>query len=291
MKSKAVKAFSLFVLTGILLTGCRNGSKDNADLIASAEEMVTMEEVVEEGMEPIPGTSLKDGVYEVTVDSSSSMFRILQCELTVENGKMSAVMMMSGSGYLKVFMGTGREAVEASEADHIPAVDNGNGTYTFTVPVKALDQGIDCAAFSRNKEKWYERILVFRANSLPLTAFSEDMITTVESLALEDGLYTAEVTLGGGSGKAKVESPAQIRVENYQAYANILWGSHNYDYMKVNGEKYLQINTEGNSAFEIPVNAFDWKLAVIADTVAMSVPHEIDYTLYFDSETLTKVSE
>ena len=58
--------------------------------------------------------------------------------------------------------------------------------------------------------------------------------------------------------------------------------------MKVDGEKYLQTNTEGNSTFEIPVAAFDRKLDIIADTVAMSEPHEVAYTLFFDSATLQK---
>ena len=59
--------------------------------------------------------------------------------------------------------------------------------------------------------------------------------------------------------------------------------------MKVDGEKYELISEPGsNSAFEIPVSAFDVKLDVIADTVAMSEPHEVEYTLYFDSATLQK---
>lgn len=56
--------------------------------------------------------------------------------------------------------------------------------------------------------------------------------------------------------------------------------------MLVDGEKYLPVNTDGNSTFEIPVAALDTALAVTADTVAMSTPHEIDYTLTFDSATL-----
>ena len=38
--------------------------------------------------------------------------------------------------------------------------------------------------------------------------------------------------------------------------------------------------------FEIPVASFDTALDVIADTVAMSKPHEIEYTLAFDSSTI-----
>ena len=68
--------------------------------------------------------------------------------------------------------------------------------------------------------------------------------------------------------------------------ATIVWSSPNYDYMLVDGEKYLPTNTEGNSTFEIPVSALDTALDVTADTVAMSTPHEIEYTLTFDSASL-----
>ena len=66
--------------------------------------------------------------------------------------------------------------------------------------------------------------------------------------------------------------------------ATIVWSSPNYDYMIVDGEKYLPTNTEGNSTFEIPVTALGTPLAVTADTVAMSKPHEIEYTLTFTLE-------
>ena len=92
----------------------------------------------------------------------------------------------------------------------------------------------------------------------------------------------------GGSGKASVASPAALRVENGVAYATIIWSSSNYDYMKVDDTQYNPTNTEGNSTFEIPVLGFDYAMPVSADTTAMSTPHEIDYTLFFDSTTLEK---
>ena len=58
---------------------------------------------------------------------------------------------------------------------------------------------------------------------------------------------------------------------------------NDYDYMLIDGEKYQPTNTEGNSTFEIPVTGFDWRMPVIADTIAMSQPHEIEYTLTFDA--------
>ena len=217
--------------------------------LASAQETGSQIDVVQAGMEPVHGSEVKDGIYSIKVDSSSSMFRIELCELTVKEGAMSAVMSMSGTGYAEVYLGTGAEAVKAPEEDYIPYTELADGTYTFEVPVEALDMGIDLSAFSKRKEKWYDRILVFRADSLPADAFTDGKITTVESLKLTDG---------------------------------------NYDYMKVDGVKYELKNKEGNSAFEIPVGGFDWKIAVIADTIAMSEPHEIEYTLTFDSSTLKK---
>ena len=94
------------------------------------------------------------------------------------------------------------------------------------------------------------------------------------------------MSLEGGSGKATVESPAKLTVKDNEITAVIKWSSPNYDYMVVDGEKYEMTNKEGNSTFEIPVAGFDAALPVKANTVAMSEPHEIDYTLKFDSESL-----
>ena len=58
--------------------------------------------------------------------------------------------------------------------------------------------------------------------------------------------------------------------------------------MIVGGDKYLPVNTEGDSVFEIPVVAFDQPMEVIGDTVAMSKPHEVEYTLTFHSDTIEK---
>ena len=133
---------------------------------------------------------------------------------------------------------------------------------------------------------WYDRTLVFRADSLPMDAFADGVIATAESLGLADGSYTVDVTLSGGSGRANMESPALLTVENGAATATIVWGSSSYDYMKVDGVQYDLVNPEGNSAFCIPVLGFDFPMPVQANTIAMSTPHEIEYTLYFDSTTI-----
>ncbi len=308
MKYCKIKLAALLSVVCLMAAGCGAGAVEASEAgtsagtteteieteaaqVASGDETSSQNEIITSDMVPVYGTELKDGVYSIDVDSSSSMFRVAGCQLTVKDGSMNAVMTMGGTGYLKLYMGTGKEAVSASEDDYIPYVETAEGVHTFEVPVKALDMGIDCSAFSKNKEKWYDRVLVFRSDSLPADAFVTAKFVTAESLGLEDGRYTAEVILEGGSGRAAVESPAKLRVEQGKVFATIVWGSANYDYMKVNDQKIEWTGTEGNSTFEIPVDGFDGKLPVIADTIAMSVPHEISYTLTFDSGSLKKVEE
>lgn len=111
---------------------------------------------------------------------------------------------------------------------------------------------------------------------------TETVLTQEETgWEFQDGTYQMEVELLGGSGRASVTSPAEVEIKDGKAVATLEWSSPNYDYMVVDGEKYLPVNTEGNSVFQIPVEAFDQDIAVIADTVAMSTPHEIEYTLNF----------
>lgn len=263
-------------------------STTSFDKVASKDEMATPENVVDENMVPVTADMLNDGKYDISVDSSSSMFNIVACELTVENGKMSAVMTMGGTGYTHVYVGTGEDAAKADESKFIPFVENADGQHTYEIPVEALNKGIDCAAFSKKKEQWYDRTLVFKADSLPMTAFNDSTVINAESLGLEDGEYTVEVTLGGGSGRAKIESPAKLVVENSVAKATIVWGSSNYDYMVVDGEKILPLENMEKSTFEIPVAYFGREIPVLGDTTAMSTPHEIEYTLLFDEKSVQK---
>ena len=118
--------------------------------------------------------------------------------------------------------------------------------------------------------------------------------STPEAFTLdkEDGEYSIQVDLEGGSGKAGVTSPTLITVQDGAVTAHIQWSSSNYDYMIVDGEKYLPVNEEGgNSEFEIPVLAMDEAMPVIADTTAMGTPHEINYTLTFYSDSIGSKSQ
>lgn len=276
-----------FCMTGMVGCGSQKPAEDvtTPSQVATKDEMVTPETVVEDGWMPVYGDKLLDGDYEISVNSSSSMFKIVNCVLHVADGKMTADMTMGGTGYLYVYMGTGEEAARADEKEYIPFQETEAG-HVFTVPVEGLNLPVDCAAFSKNKEKWYDRQLAFVAGSLPLEAYKEAPMTTVADIHLADGKYTVEVRLTGGSGKASVESPALLTVKDGQAVAKLIWSSKNYDYVRLGNDKYDPITIEPTAVFEIPVTGFDYEMPIAADTTAMSQPHEIEYTLYFDSRTL-----
>lgn len=297
---------------------------DLSDMVAGEEEKAPAKAVGKKNMVPVYGSDIIDGTYDIEVDSSSSMFRIVKAQLTVKEGEMSAVITLGGKGYLRLFMGTGEEALQASESEYAEYVEDAHGAYTYEVKVEALDKELECTGFSKRKEKWYDHQIVFEADSLESDALlitlpdydaeeekttqmsendtadgeteTEENMTQVseneeqERIDLADGEYSMAVTLSGGSGKATVISPAKITVAEGLATAQIEWSSSNYDYMIVNGQKYLPINTEGNSVFSIPVMYFDKEMQVTADTTAMSTPHEIAYTLVFEQESAKALS-
>ncbi|MBP3197797.1 MAG: hypothetical protein J6N21_12440, partial [Butyrivibrio sp.] len=97
---------------------------------------------------------------------------------------------------------------------------------------------------------------------------------------IADGSYSCDVSLEGGSGKATVNSPAEVVVSDGQITATLVWSSSNYDYMIVRDEKYYNEAGEGEkSRFTVKVPYFDEGFTVIGDTTAMSTPHEIEYVL------------
>lgn len=114
---------------------------------------------------PAPG-SCASGIYNVTVNSSSSMFRVIDCVLTSKNGKMTAVLTLSGTGYDYLCLGTKEEAAAADSSTWVPYVADANGKYTYEIPVEALDNGIAVAAFSHKNQIWYDRILTFQSSTL-----------------------------------------------------------------------------------------------------------------------------
>ncbi len=165
----------LVILICMVFTGC--GDKAQGVKEESPAPMVVDQEPAQseaEDLQPLYGSQIEDGTYNIEVTSSSSMFRIIEAKLTVTAGEMSAVLTLSGTGYEKLYLGTGEEALTDSDDKCIYYVENAEGKYTYTVPVAALDQELDCTAWSIRKQKWYDRTLVFRSSLIPDAAIKAE---------------------------------------------------------------------------------------------------------------------
>lgn len=251
-------------------------------------------------------TVLEDGVYTAEFDTDSNMFHVNEANdgkgtLTVKDGKMTIHVSLVSKSIVNLFSGTAEDAQKDGAELIQPTTDTvtysdglSDEVYGFDIPVPAINQEFDVALIGK-KNKWYDhKVKVTNPQKESDSEASEETTEdkkTVKDLKLEDGKYTVDVAMEGGSGKASVDSPTAIEIKDGKITATIVWSSPNYDYMLINDEKYEPVNEDGNSTFEIPVDAFDYKMPVTADTVAMSTPHEIDYTLQFDSTSIKEAEK
>lgn len=302
MKKRISIVAVLFMMTGALLAGC--GSKD--DTAASDVSTEASIDAVQDSSESLGSGAdtevetgrtadaegvidLEDGVYSADFETDSSMFHVNEaCDgkgtLTVKDGKASIHISLTSKNIVNLFCGLAEDAQKDGAELLEPVVDTvtySDGmteeVYGFDVPVPALDEEFDLALIG-TKGVWYDH-KVKVTNSEPMEA---------ETTELSDGTYTVELDFEGGSGKACISSPATINVADGKITATFEWSSPNYDYMIVDGEKYLPVNEDGNSVFELPVASLDEPMTVIGDTVAMSKPHEIEYTITFHPDTVTE---
>ena len=300
---KKISLFGMLFLSVVLISGCSssNNTKTTTETQTEAAASETKEKVEEaeesskETTDTVKSENLEDGVYTVDFNTDNSMFHVNEAyegkgTLTVENGEMTIHISLPSKNIINLYPGLSEDAQK--EGAELLNPTNDTVTYTdgtteevngFDVPVPYLDEEFDLALIG-TKGKWYDH-KVSVSNPEPAGTESSD---DEQSIDLSDGNYTIELTFEGGSGKASITSPTSIRVVDGEALASIEWSSPNYDYMLIDGEKYLPVNSSGNSVFEIPVKSFDKAMNVIGDTVAMSKPHEIEYTITFHSETLKK---
>ena len=289
---KYTRFVSLLAVSALLaasLAGCGSSASSVASSASSEAVSSVAESAVSEAASESAAASsalaLEDGIYTAEFDTDSSMFHVNEADngkgmLTVKDGQMTIHIRLASTHIVNLYVGMAADAPD-HEADWLqPTTDTvtySDGTseevYGFDVPVEALDADFQLAILG-TKGKWYDHTVSVRN-------VEAQAAEAVETPA--DGSYTCEVTLEGGSGRATVDSPAALTVADGKMTATIVWSSPNYDYMIVDGEKYLPTNTEGNSTFEIPVSALGVPLSVVADTVAMSTPHEIEYTLTFSA--------
>ena len=269
------------LLLAAALTGC--GAASSTASSAAGSEAASSAASSAAAASETAAAALPDGVYTAEFDTDSGMFHANEaCDgkgtLTVENGTMTFHVSLASKKIVNLYVGMAADA-EANKADWLlPTTDTvtySDGTseevYGYDIPVAAVDEDFQLALLG-TKGKWYDHTVSIR-NAEPKSE------AAAETPA--DGEYNVNVVLEGGSGRATVDSPAALTVADGKMTATIVWSSPNYDYMIVDGEKYLPTNTEGNSTFVIPVAALGTPLSVTADTVAMSTPHEIEYTLTF----------
>lgn len=328
MKKKNVGILGIWMLTGMLFTGCgsmadgKSQSKEKPVSVQESQETnASMEECAEDttpsktaDSQEEAGVMLEDGVYLADFDTDSSMFQVNEAldgkgTLTVKNGEMTIHISLKSKKILNLYEGLASDAKKEGAQLLEPTVDKvtyqdglTDEVYGFDVKVPALDQEFDLALIG-TKGNWYDhKVKVCNPQPLEENAKEESTkessaeegqsakeagITAAKLSELDNGMYEAEVILEGGSGRASITSPAVLTLKEGEAVLTVEWSSPNYDYMLVDGEKYLPTaNEEGNSVFTIPAAALDTPLEVIADTVAMSKPHEIEYTITIKGDTL-----
>lgn len=310
MKKKIFEVFAVCTLGVILIAGCGKTLEEPQGAIKTESQQETEKDIVSEEQNKSAESEeysqestseeseaenekdesvLEDGVYSASFETDSSMFHVNEAydnlgTLTVQDGQMTIHVTLAGKGILQLYLGLAEDAEKEGAEVLEPTLDQvtysdglTDEAYGFDIPVPYLDQEFDLALIGK-KEKWYDHKV--KVSVIEKKVESEgDLVYTG---SLEDGEYSAEVVLSGGSGKATVESPATLIVQDGKYYATIIWSSKYYDYMLVDGVKYENEAAEGeNSKFTIPVAVLSEPITVIGDTIAMSTPHEIEYTLTF----------
>ncbi|MBQ3600991.1 MAG: iron transporter [Lachnospiraceae bacterium] len=294
MKKKHILIIGILILTSIIFGGCsdKDSERESASVTGSAvyTELVTE---VEENVLP-------DGIYMAEFNTDSSMFRVNEAHdgkgtLTVEDGKMTIHVSLGSQNIVNLYPGLSEDAKKENAILLEPTVDSvtysdgwTDEVYGFDIPVPIIGEEFDVALIGK-KGKWYDHKVVV-SNPQPLDSADTSIVNVKETqIDLEDGSYAIDIIFEGGSGKAEILSPAFITVSGNAVIATLKWSSPYYDYMIVGDEKYLPVNKEGDSVFEIPVTVFDEAISVIGDTVAMSRPHEIEYSITFCSDTIEAV--
>lgn len=292
MRNKSLKLALVFSLMG-LITGCgSNASKDET----TSEESAVVTEAVETNTDIETETDskcpLEDGTYVADFNTDSSMFHVNEANngkgtLIVKDGVMTIHISLPSKSIVNLYPGLVEDAIKDGAVLLEPTIDSvtysDNTTeevHGFDIPVPVLDEEFDLALIG-TKGKWYDH-KVSVSNPIPVDDIDIDNSSSqVEAYtaSLEDGEYEVDITMEGGTGKATIESPAKVTVKDGVSYVTITWSSPNYDYMIMDGNKYLPVNTEGNSVFELPISEFGTPITVIGDTTAMSKPHEVEYTI------------
>ena len=226
--------------------------------------------------------TLTDGSYQVDVDTGNKMFKVTNCILTSEKGKMYAVITLSGTGYDYLYMGLAANAAEAAAKDYISYVADEAGKYTYKVPVESLDKGIAVAAHSIKKDKWYDRTLIFSSASA--------------KRIIADGTYQVNAEAGG---KMFRVTDCVMTVKNGQMTAAVTLSGQGYNRIYL-GDVNNASDDEKNwilpdsllaeqYTFQIPVKKLDEVMTIAVHTTKSNKWDT--RTLTFHSEGMTKIAD
>ena len=226
--------------------------------------------------------TLTDGSYQVDVDTGNKMFKVTNCILTSEKGKMYAVITLSGTGYDYLYMGLAANAAEAAAKDYVSYVADEAGKYTYKVPVESLDKGIAVAAHSIKKDKWYDRTLIFSSASA--------------KRIIADGTYQVNAEAGG---KMFRVTDCVMTVKNGQMTAAVTLSGQGYNRIYL-GDVNNASDDEKNwilpdsllaeqYTFQIPVEKLDEVMTIAVHTTKSNKWDT--RTLTFHSEGMTKIAD
>ena len=226
--------------------------------------------------------TLTDGSYQVDVNTGNKMFKVTNCILTSEKGKMYAVITLSGTGYDYLYMGTAADAAEAAAKDYISYVADEAGKYTYKVPVESLDKGIAVAAHSIKNDKWYDRTLTFSSASA--------------KRIIADGTYQVNAEAGG---KMFRVVNCVMKVKDGQMMASVTLSGQGYNRIYL-GDVNNAPDDEKNwilpdsllaeqYTFQIPVEKLDEVMTIAVHTTKSNKWDT--RTLTFHSEGMTKIAD
>ena len=251
---------------------------EGTELKATCKVTVTASETASE----TENKTLTDGNYQVDVDTGNKMFKVTNCILTSEKGKMYAVITLSGTGYDYLYMGSAADAAEAAAKDYISYVADEAGKYTYKVPVESLDKGIAVAAHSIKKDKWYDRTLIFSSASA--------------KRIIADGTYQVNAEAGG---KMFRVTDCVMTVKNGQMTAAVTLSGQGYNRIYL-GDVNNASDDEKNwilpdsllaeqYTFRIPVEKLDEVMTIAVHTTKSNKWDT--RTLTFHSEGMTKIAD
>lgn len=214
---------------------------------------------------------LIDGAsYKVTAETGADMFKVVDCTLVSTKDKgMEAVITLSRQGYDYLYMGRAEEAAEADKNSWIP-FNEVNGKYTYTIPVKALNTGIEVASHSKNNNKWYDRTITFKSEGMQFQGLKEgtyeyvkDATNQVYTVTTDPGMFSVtEATL------SKIAEGMKVKVTLKGTGYDALYLGSKEDAKKDDGKNWItpcETKGEGENqqyVFEIPVSALNTSIPI-----------------------------